>query len=185
MANPTKEIDWKTLLMCKECSKYKELSPSNRYKHSEWYLWVLWRCKDCIKSWRKTEEELVMARKRDNDRYYNNQDRRDCIFNSSSLRRREKWYWPIHTSCWRIIKRLWIRPNQCPICKKDSKRIEAHHYNYQFPFHIIFCCKVCHSKLDRWLINHMDCDIINIEPTEYDSKVQWIDHKINTTWSCY
>lgn len=70
MANTSYELGWKTFLKCKECWEFKELCSDNWYKHKEWYLWVLWRCKECIKAWRKTERELKMARIRDKKRYH-------------------------------------------------------------------------------------------------------------------
>jgi len=185
MANPTKVIGGATYLKCKECCEYKKLWNKSRYKHYQWYLWVLWRCKSCIKKWRKTDRELAMARKRDTDRYYNNPKRREYIFTQAKINRKQKWYGKIHAACYRIIKKLWIRPKDCPICDKQNTRIEAHHYNYQHPFKIIFCCSVCHSKLDRWIIDYKKCNIIDIEPKHYKSKVKWIDHKINTTWSVF
>lgn len=87
MANPTKETNWIKYLKCKQCLEYKNISSNEWYKHNEWFMWVLWRCKACIKQWRKTEHELSMARKRDSDRYYNNSKRRNYIFNQSWERR--------------------------------------------------------------------------------------------------
>ena len=185
MSSEIKKEKWLIYLKCKQCENFKELNHDLWYKHNEWFMWVLWRCKQCIKWWRKTEHELSMARKRDSYRYYNNPNRRSYVISSSIDRRKEKWYAEIHSACYRIIKKLWIRPTVCPICKLKHSRIESHHYNYQHPFKIIFCCKLCHSKLDRWIIDYQKCDIIDIEPTTYKSKVKWIDHKINRTWSCY
>ena len=51
--------------------------------------------------------------------------------------------------------------------------------------HLGTCCKICHSKLDRWITDYNKCDIVDIEPVNYKSKIKWIDHKINTTWSCF
>ena len=70
------------MLKCKECCIDKELS--GYYRHPQWRLWVLSRCKDCIKKWRKSEREKEMARIRDKDRYYNNQKRRKYCFDRSS-----------------------------------------------------------------------------------------------------
>jgi len=184
MANTTIELNWVTLLECKQCKTMKEVNNENWYKHSAWYMWVLWRCKECIKTWRKIDHELSMSRKRDAHRYKNNQNRRRQIYRWSGRRRIEKWYWAIHWACSRLIKKLWIRPTTCSVCLKENNRIEAHHFNYMFPFKVIFCCKVCHSKLDRWLIDYRIYPIVDIEPSDYKSKVTWIDHKINTTWSC-
>lgn len=65
MANLNYEKDGKVFLKCKECGEFKEVNIENWYRHSEGFLWVLWRCKECIKKWRKTEYERWMARERE------------------------------------------------------------------------------------------------------------------------
>lgn len=177
MSNPVRVKEWIEELKCKECNLFKSLLPENRYKHSQWYKWVLWRCKVCIKEWRKTDHELNMSRERDRNRYYND-EKRNCYIKKSSKKRREKiWYGRIHLSTSRRVKKLWIRPKICPICNKKHSRIESHHFDYMQPWKIIFACSICHSKLDRWIISHNECEIIDIEPTHYKSKVKWIKHK--------
>ena len=80
MACEIKIINWKDNLKCKQCNSFKELSNENRYKHREWFMWVLWRCKECIKLWRKSEKEKSMSNIRDKKRYYyNNRRRLYCI----------------------------------------------------------------------------------------------------------
>ena len=49
--------------ICKECLIEKDLYEF--YKHPQWVLWTLPRCKECIKTWRKTERERKMARVND------------------------------------------------------------------------------------------------------------------------
>lgn len=148
MANDFYREKWVTFLKCKQCGIFKELNDNNRYKHNDGFLWVLWRCKECIKAWRKTEHELKMARKRDTDRYYNNPKRREYIFKSSTERRQRKWYWPIHTKTDRYIKKLWIHPIKCPICWCEW-RIIAHHPDYKKWYEIVFCCQICHDKIHK------------------------------------
>ncbi len=159
MANDFYKEGGTTFLKCKQCNIFKELNDDNWYKHSEGFLWVLWRCKECIKNWRKTEHELEMARKRDMDRYYNNPKRREYLFKSWTERRKRKWYWPIHTKTDRRIKKLWIRPTNCPICWYEW-RIIAHHPDYNKWHEIVFCCQICHDKIHKWKI--IDYDVINL-----------------------
>lgn len=175
--------DWFIKLKCKQCCEL--LTIDMFYKHKEWFLWVLWRCKDCIKLWRKTDHELMMSRKRDKQRYHHNKTRREYVHIQSANRRINKWYGKIHLACSRQIKKLWIRPTVCSICDQYSNRIEAHHFNYALPWKVIFCCKICHSKLDRWIIDYKECKIVDIEPKDYQSKTRWIDHIINHTWNCH
>lgn len=108
MANTSYEQWWKIFLMCKECWEFKEINSINRYKHKDWYLWVLWRCKSCILKWRSTERELKLARIRDHDRYHNNIKRRLyatwCWMNNRCYNKNNshyKWYW------WKWVKVEW------------------------------------------------------------------------------
>lgn len=164
MANPTKVIGWKTLLQCKECCEFKEVWSNEWYLHYQWYLWVLWRCKKCILHWRKQEHELQMARVRDRERYKEDEKRRKYTMGRSVFFRKEK-YWLLHQKPTRAIKKHWLRPTVCPICYIEplNKRIEAHHFDYSQPMKIIFACSICHSKLDRWIIDHTKCKIVDLE----------------------
>ena len=126
-----------------------------------WYFYEwkrLWlKCKSCMLEWRKTEYERSMARKRDRDRYYNNLKRREYVFKTALERRKEKWYWHIHTKTEKMIKKLWMRPNYCPICWKEN-RIIAHHPDYSKWYEIVFCCQPCHAKIHKW-----ELEVFNIK----------------------
>lgn len=157
MSNTTIVIDWKINLKCKQCWEFKEINSDNWYKHNQWFMWVLWRCRNCIKEWRKTEKELVMSRIRDRYRFHYNEKRRKFIFKSSIERRKRKWYWPIHEKSYRKIKYK-IRPTKCSCCLweidwNNILRIIFHHPNYNNPYKWVFCCDVCHSKIHQWKIN--------------------------------
>lgn len=154
MANDFYKDNWKTFLKCKQCNVFKELNDNNWYKHNEWFLWVLWRCKECILAWRKTEYELSMARVRDKNRYHNNIKRREYIYKSAKERKLrhldENPNWVInHWKTDRVIKKLWIRPLYCPICWYEW-RIIAHHPDINKWNEIIFCCQICHDKIHKW-----------------------------------
>lgn len=159
MANDYYKTGDKTFLKCKQCNTFKELNDVNWYKHKEGFMWVLWRCKECIKAWRKTEHEREMARKRDMDRYYNNPERRAYIFETSTERRKRKWYWALHLKTGRYIKKAWLRPDKCPICGYEW-RIIAHHPSYEKRNEIAFCCQPCHDKIHQGEIE--DYEVINI-----------------------
>lgn len=152
MANENYEKDWKRFLKCKECWEFKELNEQNWYKHHQWFMWVLWRCKECIKKWRSSERELIMARKRDSDRWHNNPKRHEYMSKANIIRRKVKWYWKIHQRVSKIIKKLWIdRPSKCTICWCENK-IYAHHPDYNKPYEVVFVCQPCHSKIHSWKI---------------------------------
>ena len=166
MSNLNYEKNWKRFLKCKECWKIKEVNDENRYKHKEWFLGVLWRCKECIKKWRRSEKERIMARKRDRDRYYNNPERRMYIFKSDIERRERKWYRYIHQKASRWIRKLNIRPEKCPFCRRKA-RIVAHHYDYSKPLSIVFCCDICHSKIHHNIIKDISKHIVDLDSFIY------------------
>ncbi len=160
MANDVIEKNWKKFLKCKECWEFKELSFDNWYKHSKWFMWVLWRCKECIKTWRKTEYERYMARIIDNNRYYNNPKRRDYIMETAKRRVEIKWYWRIHWITNNKISKLKCKPKICSVCWLEHKRIVAHHPDYSKRYEIVFCCPICHSKIHKWEIKKLN--VINL-----------------------
>lgn len=155
MSSLSYEVDWKKYLMCKQCWQYKELTPDNWYYHPEGYLWVLGRCQDCIKRWRKSEHERLMARKRDEYRYYNNPKRNEYVKEKSAERIIRKWYKLVHWRTARKIKKLWIRPELCPICGSRT-RIISHHPDYEHWNQIVFCCQPCHAKIHNWILTEYD-----------------------------
>lgn len=153
MANTSYELWWKTFLKCKECGEFKEINSENWYPHKEGYLWVLWRCKECILKWRKTEHEMNMARIRDRDRYINNKLRRDYIHKSTKERTKKHMKkTPTrnanHIKADRKIKKLWVRPKACPICWYEW-RIIAHHPDINIWNEVVFCCQICHDKIHK------------------------------------
>lgn len=177
MSNSIYKKEWKIYLKCKECWEYKELWKENRYNHPEWFLWVLWRCKECIKKWRRSEREREMSRKSDQRRYYNENwkrknrmkqwtkeyIKRDYVKErrKEQHERREKeiWYRKIHLRTLRLIKKLWIRPLICPICKNE-RRIIAHHPDYSKRNEVVFCCDECHMKIHSWKIKKYKIEIL-------------------------
>lgn len=63
------------------------------------------------------------------------------------------WYNAVQLRAKRLIKKLWIRPNKCPICWFCSD-IVAHHPDYTKWYEIVFCCKSCHNFIHNWT---MEC----------------------------
>lgn len=164
MSNTSYELNWKTFLKCKECNQFKELNKDNRYSHKQWYLWVVWRCKECILKWRHSEREHEMARKRDIARYNNDPKRRAYVNKCTNNReKRHNEEMPkrmaYHQKAHRLIKKLWIRPKECPICWR-TWRIIAHHPDVKKRNEITFCCQPCHTKIHQWI--PLDYKLINL-----------------------
>lgn len=158
MANENYEKEWKKFLKCKECWEFKELNNVNRYPHNQWFMWVLWRCKECILKWRKTKHELQMARIRDMERYKNDPKRNEYVKLCTKKRtKRHSLDNPNrnknHEKADRKIKKLWVRPKTCPICWYEW-RIVAHHPDINIWNEVVFCCQICHDKIHR---NKIEC----------------------------
>ena len=158
MANTSYELWWKTFLKCKECNEFKEVNKDNRYSHKQWYLWVMWRCKECILKWRHSERERKMAREFEHRRYQS-PERKAYLFKHASERRKRKWYWHIHLKAQRRIRKLWLRPELCPICGRWW-RIIAHHPDYDRRYEVVFCCQICHDKIHKGIIT--EYNIVNL-----------------------
>ena len=62
-----------------------------------------------------------------------------------------KWYVAIHNKTNKLIRKLWIKPNTCPICW-ERKTIYSHHPNYGIRNEVVFCCQSCHWKIHSWAI---------------------------------
>ena len=156
------EREWIIFRKCNLCWVYKELNNNNWAKNSHWFMWYLWRCKECRKKLSTTEEERAKFRIRDRNRYYNNPQRRAYMYKLISERRKLKKYDHIHLKTSRHIKKLWLRPDTCQFCGSKN-RIVAHHPDYLKPFEIVFCCDICHKKIHSWEITNIESKIINVE----------------------
>lgn len=127
--------------ICKECWVEKELL--DFYSHPQWKNWVMWRCKECIKKWRKSPREREMARKWEKDN-----------------RVRPDWYEYKRTKEYRIQNPLKYKahkkvnnyfrcnknnkPSKCSRCNTDWL-IELHHEDYNFPEKVYPLCSLCHK----------------------------------------
>jgi len=137
---------------CKECNILKDIN--DFYKHPQWKNGVLWRCKECIKRWRKSKREKIMSRKRDTNRYHNNIKRNIfCRVQSKNW----KIINPEKTKAQQSVNNYyrWIRKNEkptsCCVCG-ESWRIHMHHKDYNFSNKVYPLCPICHSNFHIWNI---------------------------------
>ena len=140
---------------CKECRELKNIS--DYYSHPQWKNWVLWRCKECIKRWRKTDKELKMARIRDKKR--SNSTERLKQLNNQCKKYRSKYpekykaHWIVNNY---FRYHLEDRPKHCSNCNtipSENKWIVMHHEDYNKPREIIALCKLCHSWYHSWRVD--------------------------------
>lgn len=133
---------------CKECRELKPLS--EYYTHPQWRNWVLGRCKECIKKWRRSEKERKMARIIDKKRV-----RPEGYATKRCQINRKKF--PEKYNATRIVNNYFRwknkekRPNKCVYCNYVWK-IELHHFDYNKPNEVIPLCSLCHSWYHYWKI---------------------------------
>lgn len=134
--------------ICKECGVEKELTEF--YKHPQWVLWTLPRCKECIKKWRRSEREREMSRIIDNKRSKTEkrkkyQKKRDIKRNKTNQIKKNA-----HIKVWNFIRNNKGKYNfKCVICWKQD-RIEKHHEDYNKPNEIIPFCSLHHKRRHCW-----------------------------------
>ena len=57
----------------------------------------------------------------------------------------------IRNNTWRYARRHWIK-FECCICNSNNN-IQLHHPDYSKPFEIVPCCRDCHMKIHKWIID--------------------------------
>lgn len=174
MANKTYEIGWKTFLKCKKCWELKELIWEYWYLDKRRRLWVLCPCKECIKAYHKTEEVRARCRITDKIRYQNNPKRHaECNMRVRKVlqkRQEQNPLWRLnHSRADKLINKLWIRPDICPICWREWK-IMAHHPDIDKRNEIVFCCQICHKAIHNWEIQ---CPEITVLPLNIIKIRRW------------
>lgn len=142
---------------CKECKEPKDLSEF--YKHPQWKNWVLWRCKECVKKWRRSEGERKMARILDKKRAKNPDRIKYSTENTKKYRAKN----PEKRNAHKIVNNYFRyhkkdKPKKCSHCL-GWWQIELHHEDYSKPREFIPLCSLCHKWKHKWKIK---IDIKNI-----------------------
>lgn len=147
---------------CKECKELKELDEF--YTHPQWKNWVLSRCKECIKRWRRSEKERSMARINDKKRSKNPERIKYVIKNTQKYRKNN----PDKRNAHKLVNNYYRshRDEQPKICSNcwSNKKIELHHEDYKKPDEIIPLCALCHKGYHYWKIKIDTTKIIKILP---------------------
>jgi len=134
--------------ICKECLKEKVLT--DFYKHPQWVMWTLPRCKECIKKWRKSERERKMARINDLKRSKKPKRIKYQRERTIKYRQEHKNKYNAHKKVWNYLKNIKYKYNfECCICLTKNK-IELHHEDYNKPNEIIPFCSLHHKWYHYW-----------------------------------
>lgn len=125
---------------CKECNTVKQLT--EYYTHKLKKNWVMWRCKECIKAWRRSDRERKLARVIDSNR-----TRPEWYVYEMTIKWRAKY--PEKNKARRVVNNYYRyhredKPTNCCVCNKEW-RIELHHEDYNKPREVYPLCSLCHS----------------------------------------
>lgn len=147
---------------CKECEETKDLSEF--YSHPLWVNWVLSRCKECIKKWRRSERERKMARVNDNKRAKNPERKKYSISKTRSYRMKNPEKYKAHRLVTNFFKK---NPEKkikiCTNCWWEWQ-IELHHEDYNKPYCVIPLCSLCHKWYHKWSIEINKQTEIELKP---------------------
>lgn len=83
------------------------------------------------REYRKTDKGKNASNKATSDWYYKNKNKHRA-----------------HQTIRRAIKKgCLIKGKICEICGIDNKQIEGHHWDYDKPLDVVWCCRKCHNKI--------------------------------------
>lgn len=109
------------------------------------------KCIECTKrDVRRHRQSSPRPREYDRERYHNNPERKQKMFLSAEAAHKahpEKQRSRMALNRAVKAKRL-VRPTVCAVCGKEASRIEGHHYDYNKPLEVVWCCSICHRVLD-------------------------------------
>lgn len=146
---------------CKECLVEKDYS--DYYKHPLTSDWILHRCKECIKKWRKSDKERQMSRILDNKRSKEKKRKEHLTSNTKKFREKFPEKYKAHSFVSSFLKKnKWFKIKECSICLSEWY-IHYHHFDYSKPNQIVPCCPLCHSAIHKWTINYKDSNIVILE----------------------
>ena len=134
--------------ICKECEIEKELW--DFYSHPEWKNWVLWRCKGCIKRWRKSPKEREMAREWEKD----NRVRPEwySAMMSKKFREENPEKYKAHMKVNNYLRSAYDSKSPFKTCYNCFEwwKIELHHEDYSKPNDVVPLCIPCHRRKHCW-----------------------------------
>ena len=137
---------------CKECLMEKDLEPF--YSHPGTKDRRTSRCKECIKSGRKSERERSMARVIDNKRYKTESWIKKLSSNTKKFREKYPEKRKAEQMVSNIIRKKdirYVRPKYSFV-SGATWRIHLHHFDYSKPFEVIPCTPLEHAAFHKWTL---------------------------------
>jgi len=116
---------------------------------SEWNKNNKERKRENERKWCKNNPDKIKAK---NQRNYKSKSQRFnsllYLLNNEEHMRTVIFYSFLVWNVYKIID----RPKVCMQCWKEAKYIDFHHIDYEYWNIWICCCRSCHSKLNKWII---------------------------------
>lgn len=174
MANIRKYIeqDWIIYLQCCYCKCFKPLECFGDDKRNK-FFYKRSECKDCHREQSRlhyqNNKELIKQKHKEYNKsnpwkaWIREKKRKEKdpesyrqIRNNIMKRQRTKESFrhkdTVRRKTNRFIDRHNIVYDECCICKSNIK-IELHHVNYDERYMIVPCCRDCHMKIHKWIID--------------------------------
>lgn len=137
----------------KKCSKCKQVKKYNKfYKNNAKKDGLQTKCKICTKIYEKISyQNNKKEKKAYNELYYKTIKGKE-VHKKGDKKYRQKN--PEKKKAHNIIvnaisnKKI-IKPKICSICEKTDCMIEGHHYDYNKPLEVIWCCSQCHCNIHK------------------------------------
>lgn len=127
---------------CEGCRTKYEIEHRNKtYKEYQKKWWV--ENKDKIRGYKAKRHDKILEyeRKRKKTKAFKDKLKEEYQKNKEKFLARQK-----------ANKYITIPKGKlCEICNKELAKYK-HHNNYSKPLEVIFCCSMCHNKLDRGLV---------------------------------
>lgn len=120
---------------CKECNKKRY----NEYKNT-----------DGAKEKREIYYKNNKQRLKCYVKAYNNKDEvklRNAIKAEKARNKSPKETIATRTIANALSRGDFSKPIACPLCKSKDNKIQGHHFNYDFPLYVLWCCTECHHKI--------------------------------------
>lgn len=145
---------------CKNCLQEKPLE--DFYSHPDTKDWRLSSCKECIKEWRRSENERIMARRRDNERS-KRKDRIEYLTrNTKKFRLKNPEKYIAHKLIDNFFKKNPKLKPERSLVSWLGWRLHMHHFDYNKPNCVIPCTPLEHSMFHKWNIEIKEEYIITL-----------------------
>ena len=150
---------------CKQCTKNKPLS--DFYSHPLTKDKVTGRCKECIKSGRRSEKERTMARAHDILRAKTPKRIAYQKMITHRFRTENPIKWKAECVVTNYVRKLkskwWEKPKNSFISNEFHTHIQMHHPDYSKPLEVVPCTPSEHRKIHQWIIIVEEKHILNLE----------------------